>query len=214
MRISSMFVPLAAALILVGCGNKEPATQVVAQAEKISGELRNDGTALAPEEFKAVDATVADMKSKFGKEDYKAVMEAVPTFNGQVKTLKETLVAKQAIAAASTNEWNTLNAEVPKTVEALQVRVDSLTGTKLPKEITKETFTTAKTELEGMKSSWAEATAAAAAGDTMAAADKGRAVAAKGEELKNKLGMNPTLASTSSSATMAPPSGTDVAPAN
>jgi hypothetical protein len=214
MRISSLFAPLAATLMLAGCGNKEPASQVVAQAESILGEMRTDGATFAPEELKAVESTTESMKSNFASEDYKKVMEAVPTFNGQVKTLKETVVAKQAIVAASSNEWTTLNAEVPKTVEALQVRVDALTGSKLPKDITKETFTTAKTELEGMKSSWAEATAAAAAGDTVAAADKGRMVAAKGEELKNKLGMNPTLASTSSSATMAPPSGTDVSPAN
>jgi uncharacterized lipoprotein NlpE involved in copper resistance len=209
MRISSLFAPLAATLILVGCGNKEPASKVVAQAESILGEMRNDGATFAPDELKAVEATTESMKADFASQEYKKVMEAVPTFNGQVKTLKETVVSKQAIAAASANEWNTLNAEVPKTVEALQVRVDALTGTKLPKEITKETFTTAKTELEGMKSTWAEATAAAAAGDTVAAADKGRLVAAKGEELKNKLGMNPALA-----ATMAPPAGTDVAPAN
>jgi hypothetical protein len=213
MRISSLFAPLAVAtLMLAGCGNKEPATKVVAQADSILGEVRNDGTAFAPDELKAVEATHASMKADFAAEDYKKVMESVSTFNGQVKTLKETVVAKQAIAAASTNEWNTLNAEVPKTVEALQIRVDALTGSKLPKEITKETFTTAKTELEGMKTSWAEATAAAAAGDTMAAADKGRLVAAKGEELKTKLGMNPALAS--ATATMAPPAGADIAPAN
>ena len=210
MRISSLFAPLAASLLLVGCGNQEPATKVVAQAESILGEIRNDGTAFAPEELKAVEATHTAMKDDFAREDYKSVMEAVPTFNAQVKTLKETVVAKQAIAAASANEWNTLNTEVPKTVEAIQVRVDSLAGARLPKEITKDTFNTAKTELETMKSTWAEATAAAAAGDTVAAADKGRAVAAKGEELKNKLGMNPTLAS----ATMAPPSGTDITPAH
>jgi hypothetical protein len=80
-------------------------------------------------------------------------------------------------------------------VEAIQVRVDALSGSKLPKEITKETFETAKTELETMKATWAEATAAATAGDTQVAADKGRTVQAKGEELKNQLGLNPTLAS-------------------
>jgi hypothetical protein len=46
-----------------------------------------------------------------------------------------------------------------------------------------------------MKATWTEATAAAAAGDAQAAADKGRTVQAKAEELKTELGMNPTLAS-------------------
>ena len=118
----------------------------------------------------------------------------MPQFNNQVKTLQGAVVTHQTLAAASQAEWESLNAEVPKTVEALQVRVDSLTGARLPKEITKQTFDTAKTELEALKATWAEATAAATAGNTQEAADKGRTVQAKGEELKNQLGMNPSLA--------------------
>jgi hypothetical protein len=105
-----------------------------------------------------------------------------------------------------------LNAEVPKAVEAIQVRVDSLKGTKLPKEITKENYEAAKTDLETVKATWTEATAAATAGDTVTATDKGRTVAAKVEELKNELGMSPALAS--SSASMTPPAGADIAPQN
>jgi hypothetical protein len=44
------------------------------------------------------------------------------------------------------------------------------------------------------------------------AADKGRTVAAKVEEIKTELAMNPALAS--SSASMTPPSGADIAPQN
>jgi hypothetical protein len=58
-----------------------------------------------------------------------------------------------------------------------------------------------------MKATWAEATAAATAGNTMEAADKGRTVQAKGEELKTQLGLNPAVAS------VAPPAGTTAAPA-
>jgi len=46
-----------------------------------------------------------------------------------------------------------------------------------------------------MKSTWAEATAAATAGKAMEATDKARVVQAKAEELKNTLGMNEQLAS-------------------
>lgn len=213
MRISSMLAPLAiATLMMTGCGNKQPATQAVAQAEGILGELRNDASSFAPDELKAADATLASMKSELKDSDYKGVVELVPTFNGQIKTLKETVVTKQSVAAAASNEWHTLNAEVPKTVEALQIRLDGLKGNKLPKEITKETYEAAKTDFEGMKATWAEATAEAAAGKTVEAADKGRTVAAKGEELKGKLGVTPQLASATPS--VAPPTGSDISPAN
>jgi hypothetical protein len=195
MRISQLFLPLAAALIITACGNKEPATNAVTQAEAALSGIRDDAAKHAPEELKAAEATLAKMKADLAEEDYREVVAGVPPFNAQIKTLQETLVTNQTLAAAAQNEWDALNAEVPKTVEAIQVRVDALTGSKLPKEITKETFETAKTELEAMKATWAEATAAATAGDTMAAADKGRTAQAKGEELKNQLGLNPTLAS-------------------
>ena len=85
---------------------------------------------------------------------------------------------------------------MPKSIEAIQARVDSLKPAALPKDVTKEELETAKTELETMKATWAEATAAASAGNPAEATDKGRIVQAKAEELKNTLGMNEQLAST------------------
>jgi hypothetical protein len=41
-----------------------------------------------------------------------------------------------------------------------------------------------------MKATWAEATAAASSGNTTEAANKGRTVQSKAEELKTELGMN------------------------
>jgi hypothetical protein len=195
MRIYQAFLPLVAgAFLLTGCGNKEPATQVVTQAETAMEGLRKEAAQFAPEELKAPEASLAAMKANLAKKDYAAVLRDVPKFNEEVKTAQGAVVTNQTLAAAAATEWETLNAEVPKTVEALQVRVDSLKGTRLPKEITKQTFETAKTELETMKATWAEATAAATAGNTQEAADKGRSVQAKGEELKNQLGMTQTLA--------------------
>jgi hypothetical protein len=204
MRISHAFLPLIAATalaLLTGCGDKEPANNAVTQASAALEKVRGDAAQLAPEELKAPEATLAAMQANLAKEDYGAVVDAVPKFNAEVKTLQETLVTKQTLAAAAQNEWDQLNSEVPKTVEAIQIRVDALKGARLPKEISKETFETAKTELETMKATWAEATAAATAGKTQEAADKGRAVQAKGEELKNQLGLNPSLAATAPAAT-------------
>jgi len=195
MRISQLFLPLAAALIITACGNKEPATNAVTQAEAALSGIRDDAAKYSPEELKAPEATLAKMKEDLAKEDYRAVVASVPPFNAQIKTLQESLVTHQTLAAAAQNEWDTLNAEVPKSVEAIQVRVDALKGAKLPKEVTKENFEAAKTDLEAMKATWTEATAAAAAGDAQVAADKGRTVQAKAEELKTELGMNPALAS-------------------
>jgi hypothetical protein len=146
------------------------------------------------------------MKSELADSDYKGVIAEVPGFNAQMKSLQEAVVSRRAVAAAAQNEWDTLNVEVPKAVEAIQVRVDSLAGSRLPKEVTRENFEAAKTDLAAIKATWAEASAAATAGNTIEAADKGRTVATKADEIKSELGMNPALAS----ATMTPPDSPEV----
>jgi predicted nucleic acid-binding Zn-ribbon protein len=203
----------ATSLLLTGCGDKEPATNAVTQAENAITPLRDDSTKYAPEELKAADGTLAGMKDNLAKEDYKAVVAAVPKINTDIKTLQGAVVQKQTLAAAAQNEWDALNTDVPKAIEAIQVRVDALKGQKLPKEITKENYEAAKTDLESMKTTWTEATAAATAGNTQEAADKGRTVQSKVEEIKGELGMSPALAQ-SQQPTMTPPAGQDIAPAN
>jgi len=80
-------------------------------------------------------------------------------------------------------------------VETLDARVETLSSGKLPKEVTKEALATAKTDLEGMKAKWAEATDAASKGDKLAATDKGRAAKIAGDKLKEQLAVDPTVAS-------------------
>lgn len=213
MRISQAFLALAATtLLLTGCGNKQPATNAVAQAENAITPLRDDATKYAPEELKAADATLAQMKADLANDDYNKVVDAVPKINNDITTLKGAVVQKQTLAAAAQNEWDALNNDVPKAIEAIQARVDGLKGQKLPKEITKENYEAAKTDLEALKATWTEAATAATAGNTQEAADKGRTVHTKVEEIKTELGMTPALAQ--SQATMSPPAGQDIAPAN
>jgi uncharacterized protein (DUF2267 family) len=210
MRISQAFLALAATtLLMTGCGDKQPATNAVTQAENALSPIRDDASKYAPEELKATDSTLTTMKDALAKEDYRKVVAAVPQFNEQMKTLQGAVVQKQTLAAAAQNEWDALNDKVPQSVEAIQGRVDALSGSKLPKEVTKENFEAAKTDLAAIKATWAEATAAATAGNTQEAADKGRAVQTKADEIKNELGMNSAVAS----ATMTPPTGGDVSTA-
>ncbi|MEO8017450.1 MAG: hypothetical protein ABI769_06530 [Pseudomonadota bacterium] len=196
MRISQAFLPLAAAtLMMTGCGNQEPATRVVEQAEAALAKDRPDATLYAAEELKVAEASLAKIKADFAKKDYDAVIAAVPDFNTQEKTVRETIVSGQTLAAAAQNEWQTLNEEVPKTVEAIQTRVNKLAATRLPKEITKATFDAAKADLETMKVTWSEAQAAASSGKALEAASKGRTVQAKADQLKTQLGMTTAVAS-------------------
>ena len=196
MRKFTAFLPLAAiAILITGCGNKEPATNAVTMASEAVEKVRADATQYAPKELAAADATLARMKQNLAKEEYKAVMDDIPKINADYKTVVETSDSMKTLSAAAQNEWQELNTEVPQTVQEIEARVATLSKNVLPKEITKETLASAKTELETMKATWAEATAAATAGDTFAATDKGRSVQMKAEKLKDQLGIGSTVAS-------------------
>jgi hypothetical protein len=195
MRIQHALLPLAAAMILAGCGKAETAKSVIGQAEGAVTTVRDSAQAYAPEELKSAEAKLAQMKQDNEQKNYEAVVAAVPDMNVQIKTINEAIAAKQVASVAAEQEWTTLNEKVPKDVEVVQARVDELAGgAKLPKDVTKEAVATAKTELEAVKTTWAEATADADAGKLVEAAEKGRTVQAKVEELKTQLGVTESAA--------------------
>jgi predicted nucleic acid-binding Zn-ribbon protein len=193
MRISQLFLPLAATLLLAaGCTSQEdPAKNAVAQGEAALAAVREDAAKYAPEELKAPEATLTKFKDEVAKENYDAVLKGIAQFNAEMKTLNEAVTVKKTAEAAATNEWQALNTEVPKAVEEIENRMKNLTGSKLPKEVTKENFEAAKAGLEPLKAQWAEATAAASSGNVLDAADKGRQVKQKVEEMKTQLALNP-----------------------
>ncbi len=195
MKVYQTLLPLAAAMMIAGCGSRGTAQNVVGQADGMVSKVKEEAALTAPMELKAAETTLAHMKQNFDDRNYKVVTDDVAQFNTQMDALKAAMAEKQVAEASASQEWSTLNAEVPKSVEAIQARVDSLKPEALPKNVTKEELEAAKTELESLKSTWAEATEAASASKTVEAVDKGHIVQAKAEELKNSLGMNETLAS-------------------
>ena len=192
MKLYQALLPLAAALAMAGCeGGRTKAQSVIGQAETAITQMKENATVTAPTELKAAETTLANMKKNFDEHEYDVVLNEVPQFNAQIQALHDASTANQAAAV----EWSTLNSEVPPSIEAIESRVAELKPDALPKDVTKEELEAAKTELETLKTAWAEATASASAGKPAEAAEMGRTVQAKANELKNTLGMNETVAS-------------------
>ncbi|HET9862963.1 MAG TPA: hypothetical protein VFP37_05940 [Steroidobacteraceae bacterium] len=196
MKAYRILLPLAAALAIMGCESRGAAEMKVSQAEAAVERVRADATTAAPEELKTVEGTLAQMKQNLQAHEYEAVKTEVPTFNEQFRALEAAIAEGQTRQAATIQEWSTLHAEVPATVEAVQAKVDSLKPNALPKGVTREQLETAKKDLETAKATWDEANKAAEAGRPDEAAEKGRTVQAKLNEIKSALGMNEQLAST------------------
>jgi membrane-associated HD superfamily phosphohydrolase len=192
MRTSILAAIIAGAALVSGCANnEEPARAALASAEASLAEVRVDAAKYAPEQLRQVETRLARVKDDLAKEEYTDALGGATQVTKETATLKEVVTAKQTQAVAATHEWEALSEEVPKMVQAIENRVDSLSGAKLPKDLDKESFESAKATLESMKSLWAEASAAFEAGNAILAADKARMVQAKGEEVIDQLGMSP-----------------------
>ena len=198
MRISSLMLALCASALLItgGCAkNQMAAKKSVDKIEESLKDVRADAERYAPEGLKSIDSQVARFKADIDAKNYDDVVAGTPSLEKAVDSLKDAVAlgkkhAAQALEVAKT-EWTALSEEVPKMVQAIENRVDSLSGSRLPKDVNKESFEAAKVGLQSMKALWAEASAAFDAGNAVLAADKARMVQAKGEEVIGQLGMSP-----------------------
>lgn len=193
--IRLLFAMFAAALLIQGCaGQKEPASQAVASIEASLDGVRVDASKYAADQLQEVDASVASLKESLGKGDYKAVLANAPTISGQVAALKDSVAAKkseaEAAMAAATQEWESLSADVPQMIAAMQSRVDVLAqAKKLPKNLSADAFKAAQEGLSTVKTAWADATASFGSGNAVAAVSKAREAKQKAAEVMQSLGM-------------------------
>jgi len=192
MRIAKVILAIAATtLLFTGCARqKNEATKALTAIESSVSALKEEGTKYAPVAYQGVESTLSTLKDSLAKEDYKSVLAGTPELTKAVDTLKTAIASgKQQFEAASA-EWASLSADVPKMVEAIQSRVDTLSSSKkLPKNLTKEAFDGAKSGLDTMKAQWNEASAEFTEGKAAEAVDKAKAVKAKGAEVLASLGM-------------------------
>ena len=195
MRLSNVFLALAAtALFATGCAQqKAPADKALDSIEASLKDVRDDAAKYAPDGLKGVEAQLARLRESYDKKEYDNVLAGTPQLEKAVASLQDAVASgkKHAAAqlAAAKSEWDNLSAEVPKMVESIETRVDELSKKKIRFRVSKEELESAKSGLEWMKSEWAEATAASNSGKQVVAAEKARAVKAKGEEVQKALGM-------------------------
>jgi len=186
-----------AAVLLVGCNTqKGPAEQAVASAQAALDAVRDDAQKYAPEQLGGVEAKLSDIKGSFQKGDYAGVLAAAPGLTSAISGLKDAATAKKAEAeqalAKAKDDWGPASSAVPKMVDEIAKRVEMLSKTKkLPHGVTKDAVAAAKTGLDTLKSTWADASNASSSGDYTTAMAKATAVKDKATEIMKSLGMNP-----------------------
>jgi hypothetical protein len=179
---------LAALVTLSACASdKTPAEQAVKGAEAAVAEAKAEAAKWVPEQAQSLDAALASVKDKFGKGEYKAVLAEAPALASQAKSVATAATAKKA---ELTKSWEEMSAGLPKMVDAVKSRVDILSKSKkLPANVTKEKFESAKADLAAATQGWTDAMAAYSGGNVADAVAKANTVREKAVAALEALGM-------------------------
>jgi hypothetical protein len=198
MRISNALLAMAAATLLItGCAqNRAPADKALDGIEASLKDVRDDAARYAPDGLKGVEAQLKRLRESYDAKEYENVLAGAPALEKAVGSLKDAVEsgksqARMAVAAAK-SEWEGLNAEVPKMVDTIQARVDTLSKGRLPFGLNKNEFEGAKSAFESMKETWKDATAQASKGDPVEATSKGKTAKGMGEAIYDQLKIKQT----------------------
>jgi hypothetical protein len=186
-RVKGMLWATALALLSACASDKGPAEQAVKAAEIAVAEVRAEAAKWAPDQVRALEASLTATKDKFVKGDYKAVLAEAPAISRRAKEVASAAAAKKA---GLTKSWDALNAGLPTMMAAVKSRVDILSQSKkLPAAVSKEKFEAAKAGLADATKGWEEATAAYAKGDVADAVARADGVKRRTVEALEALGM-------------------------
>ena len=193
-RFVGLLCVLLAAVVIVGCSQKQPAEQAIAGVESALAPVQEAAQKYMPDQLQAVNAQIAAAKDSLGKGDYAAVIASAPKITSAIGDLKTAAEGKKAEAEAALakakQEWGPTSADLPKMIDAIESRVNILSKSrKLPGGITKDGVASAKSGVESLKSSLADATSAAGSNDFTAAMAKAQEIKAKATEIMRSLKM-------------------------
>ena len=189
-RFLAVFV---AGLALAACANQmEPAKKLLGDVEAAVTAAGAEAQQYIPDQVASVNKKLAELKTAFDKQDYKAVITGAPALLTEAKGLTDDAAAKKKeVLEALGAQWTQLATELPQAISAVEAKLATLAkAKKLPAGISKDGVDSAKAGLAEAKTAWAEATASFGSGNVQAALDKAKGVKAKLEEASAKLGLS------------------------
>jgi chromosome segregation ATPase len=174
---------------LISCSSdKVPAENAIKAAEEAITATKAEAVKVIPDEVKALEDALSAVKEKFVKKEYKAALdEATNLKNKATAVLAKAKNKKEEL----TKKWTETTQELPKMMEDIQAKVDSLSKLKkLPKALTKETFEEAKAALASAKDELAKAEASFKGGSLNEAVGMATALKDKVIKTMESLGMS------------------------
>ena len=148
------------AILLVACTNQmEPAKYSLENINSTLSAVSAEAQQYVPEQLASAQSKVAELTASYDKKDYEAVVKSAPAVLAEVNGLAGAVATKKdERLKALGDEWRSLAASVPKSVTAVQTRIDTLAKTKhAPKGVD---LSAAKSGLTDATSAWENAQSA------------------------------------------------------
>jgi hypothetical protein len=174
---------------LISCSsNKEPANLAIKAAETTINTTKAQAAKIVPDEVKSLEDSLAVVKEKFVKKDYKAALEEATALDAKAK---QVLAAAKTKKAELTKKWTEATQELSKMLEDITAKVDVLSkAKKLPKTLTKEKFEEAKAGFASAKDELTKAQASFTSGNLNEAVGVAASLKDKVLKIMESLGMS------------------------
>jgi hypothetical protein len=186
---SLVIIMLVSTFFLISCSrDKDPADLAIKAAETAVNATKAEAAKIIPDQVKALEDSLASAKEKFVKKEYKAALEEATALAGKAKQVAAAAKAKKE---ELTNKWTEATQDLPKMIEAIQEKVDSLSKLKkLPKIVKKDKLEEAKTGLVSVKDEWTKAQESFKNGNVTDAINVAGSVKDKVIKIMGSLGMS------------------------
>jgi hypothetical protein len=176
------------AFSLAACSSgKKPAEQAIKAAEEDFNAVKDEAIKYVPDQAMAVEDALNSAKESFSKKDYAAATSAATSASAKANDLVAVVAAKKA---ELTKEWEDLSGGLPKMLDAVKSRVDTLAASReLPANLDKAKFEEAQNGLAEANTMWDEANKSYNEGNLVDAIAKATAVKEKAAGIMSTLGM-------------------------
>lgn len=187
-RILSVTAVVLVAFVLGACsGAKVPAEQAIKAAEEALNASKAEAMKYVPDQYKSVEDALKAAKDNFAKGDYTGATSAATSVAAKAKDLVAAAVAKKNELMKG---WEEQSAGLPNLIADIKSRIAALSKSKkLPKNLDKAKFESAKSGLDEVSKAWDEASQAFKEGSLADALAKAKNAKAKATEIMSTLGM-------------------------
>lgn len=174
---------------LMACsGGKSAAELAIKTAEEAVNATKAEAAKIVPDQVKSLEDALAAAKEKVIKGEYKEALGEATALAGKAR---EVLAAAKAKKEELTNKWTELSQGLPKMVEEIQGKVDSLSKVKkLPASITKEGLEEAKAGLASLREEWGKVQQIFTSGNFVEAVNGATSLKDKATKIMEALGMS------------------------